>query len=112
MKLALLIPIPYASEAFRRSREKFVPTKPGCYVLTTFEQDVLYIGLTVNLRRRVNEHLDSSAKTELTAQGRAVLVHWIETVDINKVERTWLNIYLLNEGRLPILNSIYSPTST
>ena len=80
--------------------------------MTTFEQDILYIGLTVNLRRRINEHLDSSAKTELTAHGRAVLVYWAETTEVNKVERTWLNIHLLNEGRLPILNSVYSPTST
>ena len=112
MKLALLYPSPATSESFRRSREKFLPSLPGCYVLTTFEQDVLYIGLTLNLRRRINEHLDSSEKTELTAHGRAVLVHWIGTAEINKVERTWLNIYLLNEGRLPILNNVYSPTST
>jgi len=81
-------------------------------VLTTFERDVLYIGLTVNLRRRLSEHLDSEAKTGLTAQGRAVLFHWVEAREINKIERTWLNIHLLNEGCLPILNSVYSPTST
>lgn len=112
MKLALLVPNPTTSESFRRSREKFIPNTSGCYTLTTFEQDVLYIGLSVNLRRRINDHLDSSEKTELTAHGRAVFVHWIETQEINKVERTWLNIHLLSEGRLPILNSVYSPTST
>jgi predicted GIY-YIG superfamily endonuclease len=112
MKLTLLSPNPTAWESFRRSRERFIPSAPGCYALTTFDQDILYIGLTTHLRRRVNDHLDSSAKTELTAQGRAVLVYWIETQETNKVERTWHNIYLLNEGRLPIMNSIYSPTST
>ena len=112
MKLVLLVPNPPVSESFSRNRERFIPTKPGCYVLTTFEQEVLYIGLTRNLRRRINEHLSNAAKTALTAQGRAVLVHWIETTEMNKVERTWLNIHLVNEGRLPILNSVYSPTST
>ena len=112
MKLDLLVPRPLASEAFRRNRERFIPTKPGCYALTTFAREVLYIGLTVNLRRRVNEHLDSAEKTELTIHGRAVLFHWLETTEINKVERTWLNIHLLNEGSLPVLNSVYSPTST
>lgn len=112
MKLDLLVPCPLASEPFRRNRERFIPSKPGCYALTTFEQDVLYIGLTVNLRRRVNEHLDSATKTELTAHGRAILFYWTETVEINKIERTWLNIHLLNDGCLPILNSVYSPTST
>ena len=112
MKLAALTPQPTKVEPFRRSRERFLPTAAGCYVLTTFEKDVLYIGLSKNLRRRINEHLDSPTKTSLTADGRAVLVHWIETVELNKVERTWLNIHLLNEGVLPILNSVYSPTST
>ena len=112
MKIALLVPSPLASESFRRSREKFIPATSGCYVLTTFQREILYIGLTVNLRRRINEHLDSAAKTELTTEGRAVLVHWTETTEVNKVERTWLNIHLLNEGRLPILNSVYSPTPT
>lgn len=88
MKLALLVPNPTTMESFRRSRERFVPSTPGCYVLTTFERDVLYIGLTVNLRRRVNEHLDSFTKTQVTAHGRAVLVHWSETQETNKVERT------------------------
>jgi hypothetical protein len=112
MKLELLVPKPLVSEPFRRSRERFVPEKAGCYALTTFEREVLYIGLSVNLRRRVNEHLDSAAKTELTEHGRAVLIHWIETPEVNKIERTWMNIHLVTEGRLPILNSAYSPTST
>lgn len=112
MKLSLLVPAPTHSETFKRSRERFIPSVAGCYVLTTFEKDILYIGLAVNLRRRINDHLDTPAKTGLTEQGRAVLVHWFETPEINKVERTWLNIHLLNEAVLPVLNSIYSPTST
>lgn len=112
MRLDLLVPKPPDSESFRRRRARFIPEKAGCYVLTTFSREVLYIGLTVNLRRRVNEHLESAAKTELTERGRAVLVHWIETSDTNKVERTWMNIHLVTEGRLPILNGAYSPTST
>ena len=112
MKLDMLVPCPVISEPFRRNRERFIAPKPGCYVLTTFGREVLYLGLTVDLRRRFNEHLNSVSKTELTARGRAVLFHWVETTEINKVERTWLNIHLLNEGCLPLLNSIYSPTST
>lgn len=112
MKLELLTPQPSGSESFRRSRERFIPEKPGCYALTTFELEVLYLGLTVNLRRRVKEHLDSVEKTRLTPKGRAVLVHWLDTAEINKVERTWMNIHQIAEGRLPTLNSVYSPTTT
>jgi hypothetical protein len=111
MKLELLVPQPRAVEPFRRSRERFIPERPGCYVLTTFEREILYLGLTINLRRRVSEHLDNTAKTQLTPHGRAVLVHWLDTAEVNKVERTWMNIHLIEEGRLPILNSVYSPTS-
>lgn len=107
-----LTPNPSLNEPFRRNRERFIPETSGCYALTTFEKVVLYIGLTNNLRRRFNEHLDSSEKTALTIKGRAVLFYWIESNEINKIERTWLNIHIQHEGRLPVLNNVYSPTHT
>ncbi|MGD0908562.1 MAG: GIY-YIG nuclease family protein [Candidatus Acidiferrales bacterium] len=88
-----------------------MPETSGCYVLTTFEKLVLYVGLATNLRRRMNEHLDSPEKTRATEKGRSVLFHWLETPDINKVERTWLNIHVQHEGAYPPLNKIYSPVS-
>ncbi|SRR6266480_1530616 len=112
MNFDQLNPHPSNVEIFKRSRERFVPTKPGCYVLTTFNGVVLYIGLTENLRRRFGEHLDNPKKTAQTEHGTAFLFHWLETADTYKVERTWLNIHLQNEGVLPELNGIYSPTLT
>ena len=111
MNINQLIPLPVNSETFKRDRERFIPKSSGCYVLTTFEKKVLYIGLTNNLRRRMNEHLDNPTKTKGTELGRAVLFYWLESEDTNKIERTWLNIHIQNEGIMPILNSIYSPTS-
>lgn len=111
MNVSELSPAPQYVEAFRRSRERFIPNRSGCYVLATFNGVVLYLGLSNDLRRRFNEHLDTPSKTTLTTQGRAVLFHWVEVSDLNKVERTWQNIHLINEGRLPVLNNIYSPTS-
>ena len=110
MKITDLIPGPVQYETFRRSRERFVPEKSGCYVLTTFSRDVLYIGLTNNLRRRMNEHLDNPDKTGETTLGRAVLFYWFESDELNKIERTWLNIHIQHEGAIPVLNKIYSPT--
>ena len=107
-----LIPQPSHREAFRRNRERFVPKKSGCYVLTTFSNVILYIGLAVNLRRRMNDHLDDPQKTAETSLGRAVLFHWIESPDTNQVERTWMNIHNEHEGSLPLLNKLYSPTFT
>ncbi len=80
--------------------------------MTSFAKVVLYIGLTNNLRRRMNNHLDSPKKTGGTKIGRAVLFFWIESADTNKIERTWMNIHIQCEGSLPELNSVYSPTST
>src|SRR5436190_13588217 len=62
-------------EPFRRSHARFVPDAAGCYVLTTFGGDVLYLGLSVCLRRRFCEHLDSPLKTSTTPLGKAVKFH-------------------------------------
>jgi hypothetical protein len=112
MNLSELIPQPTHREPFRRNRERFVPETSGCYVLTSFLGEVLYVGLADNLRRRMNDHLDDPTKTGETRLGRAILFHWIESADTNKIERTWMNSHVVDEGTLPVLNKVYSPTST
>lgn len=112
MNIGKIIPRPPLKEAFRLSRERYVSEKSGCYILTTFSGVVLYIGLAKNLRRRMRDHLNNPEKTNETSLGKAILFHWIESNDINKIERTWLNIHIENEGSLPILNKIYSPVPT
>jgi GIY-YIG catalytic domain-containing protein len=112
MNIGELNPPPTRRESFSRNKERFVPEVAGCYVLTTFEGTILYVGLTDNLRRRFNEHLDSAQKTGLTKFGRAVLFHWLETADTYRVERTWLNTHSYTEGALPVLNGMSSPTFT
>jgi hypothetical protein len=110
MNIDKLIPQPTSNETFRRNRLRFVPTASGCYALTTFSRAVLYIGLAKNLQRRMNQHLDSPEKTCETPLGRAVRFFWFETVNLNKVERTWMNIHIQHEGAIPELNKVYSPT--
>jgi hypothetical protein len=112
MNINALVPRPSHCEPFNRAKERFVPEMSGCYVLTTFEGVVLYVGLTENLRTRMSQHLDSPQKTGLTKFGRAVLFHWIETPDTYKIERTWLNTHSYTEGSLPVLNGMNSPTFT
>jgi hypothetical protein len=112
MNVAELVPQPDHREAFKRSRERFVPGSPGCYVLANFSTEVMYVGLAKNLRRRMNDHLDDQEKTSATSLGRATLFFWIECKEINKIERTWMNIHIQHEGVLPLLNSVFSPSST
>ena len=111
MNISELVPPPTKYETFKRNRGRYVPDKSGCYVLATFSKVVLYIGLTNSLRRRMNEHLDNSRKTRVTNCGRAVFFFWIESREVNKIERTWMNIHNQIEGALPELNKVYSPTS-
>jgi len=112
MNVEALTPAPFARRPFRRSHQKFVPNVSGCYVLTTNTEIVLYVGLAVDLRRRMGEHLDTPAKVAETPLGRAIWFHWLPTPDTNKVERTWMNTYIQAEGALPLLNRVYSPTHT
>lgn len=109
MNVKELFPAPHGNTPFRRDRQKFLPASPGCYVLTTFAGDVLYLGLTVDIRRRMGEHLDTPGKRAVTPCGRAITFHWLICKDLEKVERTWMNIHIQHEGRLPVLNGAYSP---
>lgn len=111
MNIGELTPCPLLYEPFKRNRERFIPQTSGCYVLTSFEKVVLYIGLTKDLRRRFNEHLDSPEKTNLTSHGKAILFFWLECNELNKIERTWMNTHIQFEAKYPVLNKVYSPTA-
>lgn len=111
MKISELSPRPIDKESFRKSFMRFVPEDAGCYALTTFDDDILYVGLTKNLNRRMGEHLDTPEKVNTTNHGRAIWFFWLICDDLNKVERTWMNIYALHHGTLPVLNKVYSATS-
>lgn len=111
MKFQLLNPLPDHYEIFRLDRQSFVPEFVGCYTLVSFQGVVLYVGLTENLRRRFCEHLGDSKKTKLTKNGRAFFFYWLhcDTLNKEKLERTWLNQCLIVDGALPILNKVSSP---
>jgi excinuclease UvrABC nuclease subunit len=113
MKIEQLSPKPNNEVNFKLSSYKIVPKIPGCYILVTFEYDILYIGQTKNLYNRFQQHLDDPHKTQLTIIGKAVRFFYME-YDMNnlpKLERTWLNQYVSTHGELPILNKVYSPVS-
>jgi hypothetical protein len=111
MKVSELIPLPTEKEPFRRSAMRFATEEPGCYALTTFDQEILYVGLASNLRRRMSQHLDTPEKVGATDYGRAIWFYWHRCKDLNKVERSWMNAYVLQHGVLPVLNKVYSGVS-
>ena len=113
MKIKELSPTPEDKVHFKLSSFKSVPKKTGCYVLTTFENDILYIGLSDNLYDRFQQHLDNPAKTNPTKEGKAIWFYFTvyDPKNLPKLERTWLNHFETMHGRLPILNKVNSPIS-
>ena len=83
----------------------------GCYALTTFDGPILYIGLSVDLNARFQQHLGNPEKIMLTGNGKAFWFYFAgyNNENLNKLERTWLNQYQTEHGERPILNKIDSP---
>jgi excinuclease UvrABC nuclease subunit len=113
MKIEQLIPQPKDKVYFKLSAFKSVPKQSGCYVLTTFDNDILYIGLSDNLFDRFQQHLDNPEKTNPTKKGKAIWFYFTiyDPENLPKLERTWINQFVAIHGRLPILNKVNSPIS-
>ncbi|WP_352530812.1 hypothetical protein [Mesorhizobium sp. M0060] len=77
-------------------------------MLASFEEDILYVGLASNLRRRFGQHLDTPEKVAATVNRRAILmvgVHGTREggahLDEQLCPPPWA---------WPVLNKVYSPT--
>ncbi|MCK5062190.1 GIY-YIG nuclease family protein [Candidatus Parcubacteria bacterium] len=111
MNLKFLNPqIEYHIE-FNYAKAKYVPIFCGCYVLSNYNNDILYIGKTNNLQRRFKQHLEDFEKVSLTRDG---IAYWfshrrcVDEYELSRLERGWLNHYELGESSLPLLNKIHA----
>jgi len=89
-----------------------IPDKSGCYVLTTSCGFILYIGQSVNIAKRIEQHLDGGEKSKQTRWGVASWVYYepCPEVNMNSLESNWINSYRLNnEGDFPYFNKILPP---
>ncbi len=113
MKIEELIPLPKDKVHFKLASFKFVPKKEGYYVLTTFDNDILYIGLSDNLFDRFQQHLGNPEKTNPTKEGKAIWFYFTtyDPKNLPKLERSWINQFDTKHGRKPILNKVSSPIS-
>ncbi len=113
MKIEKLTPKPVDKVQFKLSSFKSVPQVNGCYILATFENHILYIGLATNLNNRFKQHLETSEKTNPTSDGKAIWFYFksFDSKNLPKLERTWLNQFKNIHGKLPILNKVNSPIS-
>lgn len=96
---------------FDYSKVKRISTLSGCYVLSNFDNEILYIGKAINLQQRFKQHLEDAEKTCQTELGK---VYWfsfkkcVDEYEISRLERGWLNNYELEEAGLPLLNKIHA----
>lgn len=111
MKVQQLEPKISRRVQFSFKDRKLVPRTAGCYALTNFEGDVLYVGLSDDLYRRFAQHRDTDEKRTATAHGKAFWFYYLtcSSKDINRIERAWLNQHISVHGTFPILNKVSSP---
>ena len=91
---------------FRLSEQLRVPETSGCYVLTNIDDDVLYVGQTLDLNRRAGEHFTDARMTAITREGPVSWFYWRlwPTGKIKQAETQLLVKFKYAEGRLPALN--------
>jgi hypothetical protein len=112
MKIEQLVPAPTQQTRFAWSHQKGVPSEPGCYVLATYHGDVLYVGLaSASIQNRMSSHLETPAKREGASAGVPFWFYYIvlQPLQVNPVERGWMNQAILEDGEMPPLNRVYSP---
>ncbi len=113
MNINKLTPAPQEKDKVKFDLRNYhkVPQESGCYVITTYEENILYIGKSVNINDRFKQHLDDPKKTGATSKGLAFWFHWLEwdKTQLNALEGGWANFYKATEGERPIMNLIDPP---
>ena len=96
---------------FEFSKLNKAPETYGCYIISNFDNEIMYIGKATSLRNRMAGHLDTPEKNIKTRLGKA---YWFsykmcnDEFEISRLEKGWLNEYELKTGELPIFNKIHA----
>lgn len=96
---------------FDYSNQNFIPEEYGCYLISNFNNEIMYIGKASSLKVRFTNHLETPEKNKLTKLGRAYWFSYKLCKDENEIarlERSWLNTYELEHGTLPIFNNLHA----
>uniref|UniRef100_UPI0040560AA5 GIY-YIG nuclease family protein n=1 Tax=Candidatus Electronema sp. TaxID=2698783 RepID=UPI0040560AA5 len=83
----------------------------GCYTITSFSGEILYIGLSRNLKNRFCQHLENKEKTKSGYYGKPSFFNYLlaEEYLLERIERTWMHQFEILHGHLPVLNKVSSP---
>ena len=108
MKVQDCSPTMQSRVRFSRRSIAFTPTGAGCYCFTNIYDDVLYIGQTTSLQRRLEQHLDDRRMTSVTGLGLVSWLYYVELPnrDLRVTEQKLISDYHFKEGVLPPLNRV------
>lgn len=112
MRVDDLRPLPDHRTQFLWSHHVTVPEQPGCYVLATYAEEVLYVGLaSKSIRDRMGSHLDTAEKRRGAAVGVPFWFLYLvgSPSEVFRIERGWMNQAVLADGEMPPLNRVQSP---
>lgn len=112
MKVSQLVPSTVHQTRFAWSHHVTVPDEAGCYAITTYDGDVLYVGLaTGSVRSRMGCHLEAPDKRQGTSMGVPFWFYYLlkPATEVAAIERGWMNLAVLEDGEMPPLNRVYSP---
>ena len=113
MRASLLVPATNGRVEFSYSTLQTAPNQSGCYALAVYDGTILYIGKSVNIHNRMEQHLDKGDKGEHTPWGVAYWLYYkiCSAYDLDNLENGWINVYMVkNKGNLPFFNKIRPPT--
>lgn len=112
MLVGRLRPSPRTYTQFAWSHHVTVPELPGCYALVTYAGIVLYVGLASStMAGRMAVHLETEEKRRGTPNGVPFWFYYLacSALEVNALERGWMNQSILEDGDIPPLNKVYSP---
>ena len=111
MRVVELTPTPTGRVLFHLRERNRVPNAAGCYVLTSAADDILYVGQSRFLHERFAQHYRDPTKTASTDYGVPARFWWrtCAPIELDGMERGWVGLFLVKEGRLPPLNEVYPP---
>ena len=114
MKASELCPAVKKQVVFALASIGVVPDVPGCYALTAFSGEIVYIGQSRNLNRRFAEHCEDPDKRTMTPFGVVQFMYFrlCDVSDLDHLEARWTNQFAMRSGgALPYLGRVNPPSA-
>ena len=114
MKVSALDPPPAERIQFDGWQQRIAaPLRAGCYVIATFDDDILYIGQSVRIGDRMANHLEDNRKRRGTSNGVPYWFYYLVcdgAAELNALERGWVIQHMAQEGgAMPPFNKVMPP---